>query len=76
MKKEMCFPKTREILVGGVGDNKPDKYFNTTQLRKGMRVEMEHTRNPKIAKEIAKDHLTEHKRYYIELEKMEKKLKR
>lgn len=43
------------------------------QLYKGIEVEMEHTDDEEIAKEIAKDHLTEYPYYYDELEKMEKK---
>lgn len=37
------------------------------QLQKGIEVEMEHTSDPKIAKEIALDHLFEDPRYYIKL---------
>jgi hypothetical protein len=43
------------------------------QLYKGIEVEMEHTDDKELAKEIAKDHLTEYPYYYDELEKMEKK---
>jgi hypothetical protein len=51
--------------------------FNKTQLKMGIKVEMEHTTNPKVAEKIAKDHLLEFKgaKYYTELLKMEKKLK-
>lgn len=45
--------------------------FNA-QLRKGIKVEMEHTTDPKIAKEIAMDHLWEDPNYYTKLNKMEK----
>lgn len=63
-------------LKGGYGDNRPDSDFDPIQLKKGIKVEMEHTNDKKLAKEIAKDHLTEHKDYYIELEKMENKLEK
>jgi hypothetical protein len=43
------------------------------QLNKGIRVEMEHTKNRKIAKEIAMDHLFEDPKYYDKLKKIENK---
>jgi hypothetical protein len=42
------------------------------QLEKGVRVEMEHTTDPGIAKEISLDHLMEDPNYYDKLEKIEK----
>jgi hypothetical protein len=39
------------------------------QLEKGRKVEMEHTDDPAVATEIAKDHLTEDPAYYDKLEK-------
>lgn len=54
------FPvKQADLLPGGIGDNKPDSAFNTSSLARGIREEKEHTRRPAVAKEIAKDHLTE-----------------
>ena len=41
------------------------------QLEKGIDVEMEHTDDPEIAKEIALDHLTELPDYYDRLETIE-----
>lgn len=43
-----------------------------TQLRKGIKVEQEHTGNLDLAKEIALDHLNEFPDYYDRLEKAEK----
>lgn len=43
------------------------------QLKAGIKVEMEHTDDPKKAVEIALDHLVESPIYYDELEKMESK---
>ena len=40
------------------------------QLKKGIKVEMEHTDNKKIAKEIVMDHLTEDPNYYNKLAKI------
>jgi hypothetical protein len=42
------------------------------QLRRGIQVEMEHTRNPQVAREIALDHLGEDLHYYEKLRKIEK----
>lgn len=43
------------------------------QLRKGIKVEMEHTDDPKIAKEIAMDHISEDPTYYDKLSQIEAK---
>lgn len=51
----------------------PKKYINA-QLYIGMRAEMEHTKNPDVAKKIALDHLNESPFYYGYLTKMEKQL--
>lgn len=61
------------LLKGGKGDTLSPKHVNPDQLRKGIKIEMEHTNDPKIAREIALDHLSEYEFYYEELEKMEKK---
>lgn len=45
--------------------------FEPRALRKGAKVEMEHTRDPRVAERIAMDHLSEDSRYYDKLEKME-----
>ena len=56
-----------EKLIGGEGDNKPDKLFNKKELAKGLKHETEHTKDKSIAKEIAKDHLSERSDYYSAL---------
>lgn len=43
------------------------------QLEMGIKVEMEHTSDSKIAREIALDHLWEKADYYTRLKKVEKK---
>ena len=58
--------------MGGAGDNKPDEMFSESELSRGTKHEMEHTSNRNIAKEIAKDHLSEDPEYYKKLERMEK----
>ena len=61
-----------DMLPGGQGDDMPDSDFDENQLKIGIKHEMEHTNNPKIAKEIAKDHLSEDPDYYKKLSKVEK----
>lgn len=60
-------------LKGGLADRKQPKDFNSKSLKKGQRVEREHTDKPDLAKEIAMDHLAEDPKYYEKLEAMEKK---
>ena len=54
------------------------KKYKTTQeavqaeLRRGIQVEMEHTKDPQVAREIALDHLGEDLDYYKKLSKIEK----
>jgi acetyl-CoA acetyltransferase len=43
------------------------------QLKKGHKVESEHTDNKRLQDEIARDHLNEFPDYYDRLEKVEKK---
>jgi hypothetical protein len=59
----------------GKSQEESDSKFNPEQLRAGQNVEMEHTGDPVIAKEIAKDHLSEHENYYDALRLMERALK-
>jgi hypothetical protein len=51
----------------------PHSRFHAGELAKGVKVEMEHTDDPRIALEIAKDHLMELPDYYTRLERMEKR---
>lgn len=66
--------RTKDMIGGGLADKKKDEEFDPKQLRKGIKVEMEHTNDPMLAKEIATDHLVEYPYYYDALEKMEKEL--
>jgi len=63
----------RDYIRGGKGDMLPDRMFKKKQLAKGVKHEREHTMDPEIAKEIAKDHLAENPDYYTMLERAEKK---
>lgn len=59
-------------LRGGKGDDRPDSDFDAEDLDEGMRHELEHTRDRAIAREIAKDHLTEDRDYYRKLRRVER----
>jgi len=53
----------------------PDSDYDAEQIKKGMKVEQEHTTNKDITKMIAKHHLNEFPTYYTALDEMETKLK-
>ena len=75
---------SEEEIAGGLADDKSvkdiaDKHSVNikdivAQIKKGKKVEMEHTDDPNVAIEIAKDHEMEHPYYYSALEDMEKEL--
>lgn len=67
--------KYRDKLKGGISDDKVPSDFSKKDIERGVSVELEHTNDPDLAKEIAIDHLDEHKDYYISLEHMENALK-
>jgi hypothetical protein len=60
-----------DLIPGGLADDADPEDFDQEQLKAGIKVEMEHTDDPKIAQEIAMDHLTEDPEYYVKLDKME-----
>jgi hypothetical protein len=62
----------KDVLPGGKADNMPDADFDKKKLEHAKKHEMEHTSNPAIAKEVAKDHLLEDSNYYKKIEKIEK----
>jgi hypothetical protein len=61
----------KDKISGGLADNKTPKDFDKASLKKGIKVELEHTDDRQVAQEIAMDHLTEDPEYYDKLEKME-----
>jgi len=61
----------KDKTPGGLADSIPNSEFSKEQLELGKLVEMEHTDNPALAEEIAKDHLVENREYYTYLQKME-----
>jgi len=56
--------KTKLYIVGPV---KVPKGMNKVQLKMGLNVEKEHTKNVKIARKIAIDHILEDPKYYTKL---------
>lgn len=62
--------KTNEdIIPGGKGDSLSEKDVDPKELKMGIKVELEHTKNSNLAKEIALDHLAEDPKYYTKLKK-------
>lgn len=61
----------RERLPGGLAAGRSPEEFDTRSLREGTRVELEHTSDRGIAREIAMDHLTEDPDYYNKLRLIE-----
>lgn len=61
------FPKLEGIIWDGNPDPRADSLFDPRELRRGMKTELEHTRDWRIAGKIAKDHLLEHPDYYRRL---------
>jgi hypothetical protein len=59
-------------LKGGKADKSSPKDFNPKALKKGKKVEREHTKDAHTTTEIAMDHLKEDPKYYDKLAKMEK----
>lgn len=47
----------------------PEQDMDKKELKKGEQTEKEHTKEPAVAKKIAKDHLTEDPKYYTKLKK-------
>ncbi len=56
-----------DSLPGGNGDETSSNQVDPQQLEMGVKVEMEHTQDEALAKEIALDHLTEDPNYYSTL---------
>lgn len=60
-----------DVLPGGVGDSRKPSDFSAHEMHEGQEEEMEHTKNPAVARDIAKDHLAEDPHYYTKLERLE-----
>jgi hypothetical protein len=68
--------KGNDVLPGGKADKLPESSFDRRALAQGTKVEREHVKSKRMAKEIASDHITEFPNYYPELKKLEKKLEK
>lgn len=66
-------PKVEEPdqLPGGRADSVPDTAIPAPAMAEGTQHEREHTSDPALAKEIAKDHLAEDPAYYDKLKQVE-----
>jgi len=64
--------KEKDKIPGGLADGKSSRDFDSKRLAQGIRVEMEHTNNKSVAREIAMDHLTEDENYYDKLKDIHK----
>lgn len=73
LKKKKSFQEF-DLLEGGLSDNDSLSEFDLKELLKGFKVELEHTKDPIKAIEIASDHLSEHPDYYTALKDMEDEL--
>lgn len=62
----------KDKIPGGLADKGAPKNLDPKQLAMGIEVEMEHTTDKAVAKEIALDHLTEDPNYYSKLQTIEK----
>lgn len=64
----------KDKLPGGNADKDTPADYDKTSVEKGKKIEFEHTDDADTAREIAIDHLDEHKDYYVGLEHMENAL--
>lgn len=62
------FLKLANALPGGLADTKKPADFDQRELSKGIKIELEHTKDRQLAQEIAMDHLMEDPKYYSKLE--------
>jgi len=65
----------KDLIPGGKSDEADVQDFDPAQMAMGQAVEMEHTDDPQLAREIAMDHLKEFPDYYTRLKKMEDQAK-
>lgn len=61
-----------ERIPGGRAAGQPQINVDPWELRRGIQVELEHTSDPRVAYEIALDHLYEIPDYYTRLAAMER----
>ena len=81
LRKIKAYDKVMDICGGeevlkGLAFGMSPEDFDQEQLRKGTKIELEHTTDPMVAQRIAMDHLVEYPDYYVELERMEERLEK
>ena len=74
--KKPGFGKAGPALTMTGHDPRPDTDYDPEQLKMGIKIEMEHTKDNVISEKIAKDHLDEDPQYYTHLVTMEDKYKK
>lgn len=62
----------KDKISGGKGDELDEDDVDKEELKKGIKVELEHTDDEDLAEEIAIDHLAEDPEYYTNLAKVHK----
>lgn len=75
-KASWCGTTTEDKIPGGEDKKDLPKFlsrFDPDEVAMGISTEKEHTEDPKLAAEIASDHLGEDPHYYTKLSNMEKK---
>jgi hypothetical protein len=67
--RKLAFAKKTNFSFCGIGKHNdvPDSQFDPKELALGIKTELEHTNDPGIAKNIARDHLVEDAHYYTKL---------
>jgi len=71
--EEVIYSIVASIFNSGKYINYKGPKFDEDQVKKGIKVELEHTSDPDIAERITRDHLSEIPNYYDLLEDMESK---
>jgi hypothetical protein len=56
-------------VKGGIGDKLQPEDVDQHELAMGIKIEMEHTKDRNVARDIALDHLKEDPKYYSKLSK-------
>jgi hypothetical protein len=71
--KDLAVMHSKSSFKGKADEEKVEKLFNQLkmELKRGIKIELEHTTDEKIAHEIAMDHLFEDPKYYTKLSKIE-----
>jgi hypothetical protein len=67
LDREIAEHLRRYGLPNGRAKGRHPSEFDPVQLRRGIQVELEHTRDAQIAERIAMDHLVEDPLYYVKL---------